>query len=71
MSESICPDRLYRVEHVAAFLDVKPKTVYAIGRHLLPVVHVGAGKNGAVRYWGRDVLAYLNARRDDGGRRAA
>ena len=62
MTPEMHPDRLYVVNEVADFLRLSPKSVYAIPRSQLAVEKVGA-TGGGVRYWGRDVLAYLAGRR--------
>lgn len=57
------PDRLYRADAVAGFLGVTRQTVYCIPTRSLPKVRVGP-KGGSVRYLGRDVLSYIERRRD-------
>lgn len=58
---SIHPDVLYSAPQVASFLGLHPDSVYRIPRSLLERTPVGP-RGGRTKFWGRDVLKYLNHR---------
>lgn len=60
----IAPDRLYTPEEAAALLAIQSeravKTLGEIPKRLLPIVPVGPN-GGLKRYWGRDLIGYIQA----------
>lgn len=57
-TDTLAPNRLYRADDLADLFQCDRDSIYRIPVRLLPRVRVGP-RGGATRFWGRDVLAYL------------